>query len=189
MKNAVFWDVTPCCSCKNRHFRETYRLQLLVTVSAVPSSLILFTLLIEAILSYETSVLTRATRHHIPEDGILHRLHYSRSSVMYGPTVLSQARAHAHARTHTHTHMHTRTHSLGINLRFHIPMLIECRHYFDVFAIVTAVTKCVVFWVITLCSSLKVSQYIGGIFRFHLHGRARYEIENRAVNVFLRNVG
>jgi hypothetical protein len=23
MKNAVFWDVTPCGSCKNRHFRGT----------------------------------------------------------------------------------------------------------------------------------------------------------------------
>jgi hypothetical protein len=24
LKNAVFWDVTPCGSCKNRHFEETY---------------------------------------------------------------------------------------------------------------------------------------------------------------------
>jgi hypothetical protein len=23
MKNAVFWDVTPCCSCKNRRFGGT----------------------------------------------------------------------------------------------------------------------------------------------------------------------
>jgi hypothetical protein len=25
MKNAVFWDVTPCGSCKNLRFGETYR--------------------------------------------------------------------------------------------------------------------------------------------------------------------
>jgi hypothetical protein len=26
MKNAVFWDVTPCGSCKNRRLGGTYRL-------------------------------------------------------------------------------------------------------------------------------------------------------------------
>jgi hypothetical protein len=26
MKNGVFWDVTPCCSCKNRRFGGTQRL-------------------------------------------------------------------------------------------------------------------------------------------------------------------
>jgi hypothetical protein len=26
MKNAVFWDVTPCRSCKSRRFREMYSL-------------------------------------------------------------------------------------------------------------------------------------------------------------------
>jgi hypothetical protein len=26
MKNAVFWDVTPCGSCKNRRLEGTYRL-------------------------------------------------------------------------------------------------------------------------------------------------------------------
>jgi hypothetical protein len=39
----------------------------------VHSSLIVFTLITEAILSSETSVLTRATRRHIPEHGILLR--------------------------------------------------------------------------------------------------------------------
>jgi hypothetical protein len=36
----------------------------------VPSSLIIATLMMTAICSYETSVLTRPSRRHIPEDGI-----------------------------------------------------------------------------------------------------------------------
>jgi hypothetical protein len=47
-------------------------LRLLVIANVVPSSPNLVTLVIEAIRSSETSALRRATRHHIPEDGILH---------------------------------------------------------------------------------------------------------------------
>jgi hypothetical protein len=71
-----------CGSCKNRRFGGAYRhidivflrrvLRLLVTANVVPGSPFLATLIMEAQLSSETSVLTSATRRNIQEDGIPH---------------------------------------------------------------------------------------------------------------------
>jgi hypothetical protein len=47
-------------------------LWLLVTADVVPNSPVLVTPMMKALLSSETSSLTRAARHSIPEDGILH---------------------------------------------------------------------------------------------------------------------
>jgi hypothetical protein len=60
-------------------------LQLLVTANVIPSSPILVTLTMEAERSTEKSVLTRATRRNISEDGILHS-HLSENIKSYTET-------------------------------------------------------------------------------------------------------
>jgi hypothetical protein len=68
-------------------------LQLLITVKVVPSSVILFTLMTETLRSSETTVLTRTTRCHIPEGGIVREISTPKSRVAtrlrFGPTLYS----------------------------------------------------------------------------------------------------
>jgi hypothetical protein len=73
-KNAVFCDVAPCRPSVNRRFGAMYRLlQSLHPPSHAGSSLANFsTLKMEGIRPSETSVHTRTTRRHIPENGILY---------------------------------------------------------------------------------------------------------------------
>jgi hypothetical protein len=78
MKNAVFWDVTPCRSCVNRRFGGKYRLHLQGRKNSRERNrreqVAAATLKIEAIRCTETSVHTGSTPRHFLEDGVLQGL-------------------------------------------------------------------------------------------------------------------
>jgi hypothetical protein len=83
MKNAVFRDVAPRSSCVNRRFGVTYRLQ---PPAHAGSSLADFsTLKIGAIHFSETSVHTRTTRRHSPENGVLQNIPSLERDLTTGP--------------------------------------------------------------------------------------------------------
>jgi hypothetical protein len=69
MKNSVFWDVMPCGSYKNRLFGGKYLLHHQDEKNYEVGTT--FTPMMEAIVSSETSILTRVIWHHIQEDVIL----------------------------------------------------------------------------------------------------------------------
>jgi hypothetical protein len=79
MKNCVFWDVTPCGSCKNRRlvFLRSVR-RLLVTASVVPSSPILVILMKEALKflrnvgSYKSHTASHPRKHDSSRDCRFH---------------------------------------------------------------------------------------------------------------------
>jgi hypothetical protein len=68
LKNAVFWDVVTCGTLKNRRFGGTCRLHLQGRKNSAREESVSSWLT----RSSETSVLTRPTPRHIPEDCILH---------------------------------------------------------------------------------------------------------------------
>jgi hypothetical protein len=71
VKEAGYEEMLSRGCLRGYRYRHPHTYRLLVTANVFPNSPILVTLMMEAIRSSKTSVLTRATQGHIPEDGIL----------------------------------------------------------------------------------------------------------------------
>jgi hypothetical protein len=108
MKNVVFWDISPCGSCRNRRFVRTYRLyppgeniqrtkntlarasdcSTLRSIVAIANMFLVLCFHPDdgggGIFSSETSIPTRTSRRHIPEDDILtNHVHFNCESITF----------------------------------------------------------------------------------------------------------
>jgi hypothetical protein len=108
LKNVISWNMTSCDSCKNNVSEKRIAsiikvtcdrvflrrvLQLIATANVVPSSLILVTLIMEALRSSESSALTTSTRRNITDDGVP-KLHLDLPSGFF-PSVFPTSVLHA----------------------------------------------------------------------------------------------
>jgi hypothetical protein len=68
LKNIVFWNVTPCASCENQRLGGSITFNIMMDIFSELGTL--------SVISTKTSVLTRTTRRHIPEDDTLQNKMY-----------------------------------------------------------------------------------------------------------------
>jgi hypothetical protein len=69
-KNGVFWDVTPCGSCKNRRFGGTYASVVVVTrIGELGTTLAVFLLSLRRLLVIAIDVHSRSDSCHPDEGG------------------------------------------------------------------------------------------------------------------------
>jgi hypothetical protein len=105
MKSIIFWDMTPCSLLSyNRRFGGTYRLHLQgrAICLLVFAEIISPTLKMEAICSFETSVVTQqTTRRHVPEDDTLQtRYLFNKPQRRFGGNAASIFRVELHSALH-----------------------------------------------------------------------------------------
>jgi hypothetical protein len=75
--NSVFWDMSPCGSCNI--LRSGEHVVSIFKVKINELRMLVFTQMMEATRSSETSVLTRNTRQQFPEDAILNAVTFPQS--------------------------------------------------------------------------------------------------------------
>jgi hypothetical protein len=72
VQTVVFWDMAALVIVIATKTSNLTKLRVISTANVVPSSRTVTILKMEVVSSPETLVLTKTTRHHIPEEGILH---------------------------------------------------------------------------------------------------------------------